>query len=258
MDQEAQGSPKQMNWSSALITGLIATVAITITMALFGQNIMKMLGSTLLGENASTVAVYLAGASMHLMVGLVWGVIYAWLFGPVRVWNPLIKGVVYGFAITAAALATMPIMMGMMGGGGAGNPCAAAANPCAAASNPCATAVNPCMKAGAVAGGTAGGAANPCADVAANPCASAAANPCNPCSSGSSASAAHAANPCNPCGAKVAAKKGAANACSAAAGNPCNPCGGSGDSPYQSMISLINHLVFAIVLALVYRPRIAG
>lgn len=231
----------KINWSSALIAGLIATVVITITMAIFGQNIMKMLGSTMLGEDASVGAQYLVGGMFHLMVGLIWGVLYAWLFGPVRVWNPLLKGIVYGLAITAIALATMPIMMAMMGGGGAGNPCAA--NPCAAG-NPCA-------------------AANPCAEAPGNPCqpSDVAGNPCNPCAANASSSPDHAGNPCNPCAAKAAsnpcAAKAGSNPCSASAGNPCNPCGGSGGDTYSAMISLINHLVFALALAFIYRPRVA-
>jgi hypothetical protein len=256
-------TPRRINWSSALIAGLIATVAITITMALFGQNIMKMLGSTMLGENASVAAQYMLGGVFHLMVGLIYGVIYAWLFGPVRVWNPFIKGAVYGLAITAIALATMPVMMAMMGGDGARNPCAAAGNPCAPSAaagagpagqpaNPC----NPCAPGGAQmnAPNSAAAAGNPCnpAGPAGNPC-----NPCNPCAEADAAHPHHAANPCNPCApGKSDAKP--ANACSASAGNPCNPCGGAGEGPWDGMISLLNHLVFALVLAFVYRPGAAA
>ncbi|HVT44516.1 MAG TPA: hypothetical protein VMT00_09000 [Thermoanaerobaculia bacterium] len=259
-------SPRGINWSSALIAGLVATAAITMTLALFGTNIMKMLGSTMLGEEASAAAQYTVGGMLHLTVGLVYGILFAWLFGPVAIWNRLLKGIVYGLAVTAVALATMPVMMAMMGGGGAANPCAA--------SNPCTAAGNPSMQQGAMSGGAvsagnpcAPGASNPCAPDASNPCApsttaenpcaaepsnpcqppAAAANPCNPCKE------AHAANPCNPCGAANAPKT-AGNACGAGAGNPCNPCGGSG-GPFDGMISLINHLVYALGLAFAYRPR---
>jgi hypothetical protein len=174
-----------------------------------------------------------------MMVGLFYGVIYAWLFGPVTELNRFFKGAVFGLAITAIALATMPVMMAMMGGGGAGNPCAA--NPRAAAANPCAPGTaeshNPC---------------NPCGPTheAVNPCAPEsvdAGNPCNPCAPeaghAKNACGAGAGNPCNPCG-------------GGGAGNPCNPCGGGGGT-FDGIISLINHLVFALVLAFVYRPRSA-
>lgn len=248
-----------INWSSALVAGLMATVVITVSMALFGTNIMKMLGSTMLGEDASVATQYMVGGGFHLMVGLIYGVLFGWLFGPVRAWNRLLKGIVYGLAITAIALATMPVMMAMMGGDGASNPCAAG-NPCAAAENPCAAenpygpekagaADNPCKPENPRA------AENPCA--AKNPCV--AENPCaaeNPCSPESHAAAANPCKPGNPCG--EAGSKKAGNACSQAAGNPCNPCGGGGGGgggPFEDMISLINHLLFALTLAFVYRPR---
>jgi len=144
-------------WSRAITAGLVATIVITISLALFGTNIMKSLGSMML-PNANVGVQYLVGGAFHLMVGLFYGVVFAWLFGRVREWNPVLKGVVFGLAITAIALAAMPVMASMMPGGAAGNPCAAAAkNPC----NPCASKpANPC---------------NPCA-------AKSAGNPCNPCS----------------------------------------------------------------------------
>jgi hypothetical protein len=229
---------KPFSWARAITAGLIATIAITISLALFGTNIMKSLGSMML-PNGTMAMQYLAGGIFHLMVGLFYGVVYASLFGKVREWNPVFKGAVFGLAITAIALAVMPIM-GTMMPGGAGNPCnplasAGAANPC----NPCgAKAANPC---------------NPCAAKATNPCNSCAPkaqNPCNPC-------AAKAQNPCNPCAAKAANPCGAKNACGmGGAGNPCNPCGGPG--PYSGLISAMNHLIYGLALALVYGTRPAA
>jgi hypothetical protein len=176
-------------WSRAIMAGLLATIVITISLALFGTNIMKSLGSMML-PNASVGVQYLAGGAFHLIVGLFYGVVYALLFGKVREWNPFLKGAVFGLAITAIAMAAMPVMASMMPGGAAGNPCAAAA-----------------------------------------------ANPCNPCAS-------KAANPCNPCAAKSAA-------------NPCNPCSalGGAQNKYGGAMSAINHLLFALTLAFVYRAR---
>ena len=177
--------------SRAILAGLLATVAITVSLAMFGQNIMKMLGSMMLPD-ASVGTQYAVGGAVHLMVGLFYGLVYAGLFGKVREWGPVLKGAVFGLAITAVALAAMPVMAAMLGGGGAaGSPC----------------------------GGAAGQPANPC-----NPCAGKAANPCG----------------------------GAKGPCSGA-GNACNPCGGGG--PYSGAISAFNHLIYALVLALVYRTR---
>ena len=44
-------------------------------------------------------------------------------------------------------------------------------------------------------------------------------------------------SPCNPC-------------------NPCNPCGGGG-SPYAGLISLINHIIYGLMLAFLYRGKTA-
>lgn len=193
---------RSLNWSRAITAGFIATIVITISLALSGMNIMKSLGAMML-PNASVALQYLAGGIFHFMVGLVWGVLYAWLFGRVREWGPFLKGTVYGLTITAVALAVMPLMAMILPGGREG-----AANPC-----------SPCASAPAVA------------------------NPCNPCAN-------KAANPCNPC---------AKNACStASAKNPCNPCGGGGQSPTSSAVSAINHLLFALTLAFVYRARPAS
>jgi hypothetical protein len=219
MSEAVHVSPsKPFSWSRAILAGLLATVAITVSLAFFGQNIMKMLGSMMLPD-ASVATQYAVGGAVHLTIGLFYGIVYAALFGKVRQWNPLLKAAVFGLAISAVALAAMPVMAAMLGGGKAGNPCGAAAK----SANPC----NPC-------GGKA--AANPC-----NPCApKQAKNPCNPCDPGA---AKQAANPCNPCAGKAAA-------------NPCNPCGGGG--PWSGAISAFNHLIYALVLALVYRSRPAA
>lgn len=230
-ERDESGAGGRVDWGRALMAGLAATVAITISMALFGMNVMKSMGAMAMGAGASTATQYAVGGLIHLMVGLFYGFVYAALVAPVRRWGALLKGVGFGLAITAIALAVMPVMAAMTGGGGAANPC----NPCGA------------QMAGAAQG-------NPC-----NPCA--AKNPCNPCAAKAGASDA-AKNPCNPCAAKnprnpCAAKKEAAggsprNACATAgAGNPCNPCGG-GSSPYGGMVSLVNHLIFGLALAFVY------
>lgn len=195
------------NWGKAVLAGIVATVAITITMLIQGNNILLNLGGMLM-PGGGDAAKYVVGGIMHFMIGIVYAIVYAAILGRVSM-SPGIKGVLFGLAITAVAMAMMPIMTQMMSGGAAGNPCnpcAAAANPC----NPCATALNPCASAG-----------NPC-----NPC-SGAKNPCNPCAS--------AGNPCNPCA-------GAGNPC-----NPCGD-GGSPYAGLWSMIHhLVYGLVLAFM-----------
>ncbi len=79
-----------------------------------------------------------------------------------------------------------------------------------------------------------GGAANPCAATAtANPC-----NPCNPCAPKETM------NPCSP--------RALSNPC-----NPCNPSGGAA-SPYGGLVSLINHVIYGLVLAFLYKARTAA
>jgi hypothetical protein len=172
----------------------------------------------LVGSKASTATQYAVGGTMHLMIGLIYGVIFAWLVGRVVEWNRFIKGLVYGLAIAAIALAAMPLMSAMMGGGGgAGNPCGVSGGK--AAANPChpQPAMNPC---------------HPKEAQAAPMASSGAQNPCHAKEATSSAM-----NPCHP-------KSGAAN--------PCNPCGDGGGSPYSGLMSVINHLIYGLTLAFVY------
>src|SRR5947209_40243 len=128
---------RSFSWSRALLAGLVATIVMTIVMVAMGMNLPKSLGSMFVGSNASATTQYAVGGTMHLMIGLIYGVIFAWLVGRVIEWNRFIKGTVYGLAIAAVALAAMPLMSAMMGGGkGAGNPCGGSKSG-ATAQNPC-------------------------------------------------------------------------------------------------------------------------
>jgi len=270
----AQSGGGRIQWGSAITAGLVATIVMTVVMALMKMNIVKMLGSMIVGSDASAATQYIVGGAMHFMIGIGYGVIYAALLGRVVEWNRVIKGTVYGLAIAAIALAAMPVMSSMMGGGSAGaqNPCggssgqAAAMNPChpqsgqasTSATNPCqgkdsTAAKNPCQ-------GKDAGAMNPCAGkqagAAKNPCQGKQAGAMNPCADKQAASAMNpcagkqAADAANPCQGKATA--GASNPChGAGAGNPCNPCGGS-SGPWGGVLSVINHLVYALTLAFVY------
>jgi hypothetical protein len=185
-----------MNWSRALLAGLAATVVMTIVMVAMGMNLMKSLGAMMVGQNASPGLQYAVGGTIHLMIGLIYGFIFAWLFGRVTEWNRFIKGAVYGLAIAAIAFAAMPLMSSMGGGG-------------KSASSPCHTAK--------------GGAMNPCHGKEAM-------NPCHP------KEGRAAMNPCHP-------QQAAAN-----------PCGGGGGAT-SSLLSVINHLIYALTLAFVYKAR---
>jgi hypothetical protein len=178
---------RSFSWSRALLAGLVATIVMTIVMMVMGMNLMKSLGSMIVGSTASPATQYAVGGTMHLMIGLIYGVIFAWLVGRVIEWNRFIKGTVYGLAIAAIALAAMPLMSAMTSSGkGAGNPC----NPCG--SKPSATqksgqqAMNPCHpKEGQSAPMASSGAQNPChpKEKAMNPCHPSAGNPCSSSSS---------------------------------------------------------------------------
>lgn len=255
----------KVSWTSVIVASIVATVVVTITFMISGNNIVKALGMMILGNSASTNLQYLVGGAMHLAVGIAYGILFALFFAPVRAWNKFIKGILFGFVITAVALTLMPVMATVVSGAHApaNNPCVAqiqnpcnpgawkAANPCAASqNNPC----NPC----------AGTSTNPCGVPMQNPCGM---NPCNPC-------AGNMANPCgapvhNPCASgsqdqdkmRTIAMVKPGNPC--AAGNPCagvnpcvgaNPCGGgSGGNAYVGLISLLNHLAFGLTLAFLVR-----
>ena len=274
-----------------IVASVAATIVVTITMMLSGTDIIKALGGMALGMDAGTTEKYMAGGVVHLAVGLVYGILFTLFFAPVSEWNKLTKGVIFGFFITVMALVFMPLAASMVSGkwaGQAANPCAAAAanpcnpamgrtaNPCMKKGNPCATkAMNPCAAGNPCAGGRsmnmemaqpcnpcgsqmknpcmAGNPCNPCGGKASNPCnpcATKTMNPCaagNPCAGASHAKSMKMVQPCNPCAG------GAGNPCTA--GNPCNPCGGGGGNAYGGLISLMNHIIFALVLAFMVRLR---
>ncbi len=124
-------SKRQVNWGSAIVAGVIATAAITITLAVTGTNIMQMLGGMMLGSGATATAQYALGGGMHFMIGIIYGLLYAVLFHPVSEWSKSIKGVVAGVATTAIALAIIPLITLALGAGaaeGGSSPFAASIN----------------------------------------------------------------------------------------------------------------------------------
>ncbi|MDE2310009.1 MAG: hypothetical protein KGL01_04180, partial [Betaproteobacteria bacterium] len=231
---------QRMSLTNVLLSGLAATIVVTITMLMSGTNIVQALGDMLLGMDASVTARYLAGGVVHLAIGLTYGVFFALFFAPVSEWNKVTKGVIFGFFITVMALVFLPLAASMMSSKSAtqipNSRPATATNPCTPGMpktvNPCNPSTpkvaNPCKT------------GNPCAPRMGNPCNPKIGNPCNP------------GNPCaskstNPCAPEMK------NPC--AAGNPCNPRGGSGGNSYGGLISLINHIILGLVLAFTVRLR---
>ena len=73
------------------------------------------------------------------------------------------------------------------------------------------------------------------------------------------------ANPCKGAGRhqRLEMKPAAGNPCAPrAAANPCagggNPCGGGGGNPYAGLISLVNHIALALVIAFLVKTRRDG
>ncbi len=204
-------------WPKVFFSGVVATVVVTITMMLTGTNILAGLGGMIAGPEASQSMRYTVGFMAHMTVGIGYAIVFAVLFAGLS-WHWLTKGVIFGFVITVMALVGMPLVAGMMAGQpvATANPCHARTSSVLKMENPCAVR-NPC------------GGQNPC--MAGNPCADK--NPCgmtvNPCRN------APATNPC-------------------AAANPC--AGGAKTAPhYAGLFSLLNHIVFAVVLSLMIGRR---
>ena len=168
---------RKVNWVNLIVASVIATAIVTISMLISGTDIVKALGAMILGGGADTNMQYLVGGLFHLSVGISYGFLFTLFFAPVSEWNKFIKGVVFGFVMTATALTLMPVMATMMG-----DVTKPAANPCAS------KAMNPCSIKSA----------NPCS----NPCSINRVNPCNHCAAVKTAKPSIPVNPCNPCSPK--------------------------------------------------------
>ncbi|HYU25645.1 MAG TPA: hypothetical protein VEO74_10610, partial [Thermoanaerobaculia bacterium] len=82
----------RIQWGRAIAAGLVATILMTIVMVALRMNMMKSLGGMVVGSNASPALQYAAGGAIHFTIGIVYGIIYAWLVGRVVEWNRFIKG----------------------------------------------------------------------------------------------------------------------------------------------------------------------
>ena len=102
-----------LKWGRALVASLIAIVVFTVTMALFGMNIIKdlgniiMLGTKLMGTDAGQTSQYLVGGVLYVLVGVIYGVIYCGIISPLGA-NHLLKGVLYGTVLSVIAIFGLP------------------------------------------------------------------------------------------------------------------------------------------------------
>ena len=132
---DTTSSSGSVDWGRALFAGLVATVVMTVTMALSGTNLMKALGM-MLAPTAGQTAQYVAGGLLHLLTGLFYAVVYAKFFATVQGWSPTMKGVVYGLVIGGLMFGLMPVMASIMSGGAA-TPCSPCGPTAAPPSTPC-------------------------------------------------------------------------------------------------------------------------
>lgn len=70
---------KRFNFGSAIFAGIFATIIMTIVMGFFGLNIIKVFGLTV---GMYGMSIYLVGAIIQLMIGIVYAIIYASIVEP--------------------------------------------------------------------------------------------------------------------------------------------------------------------------------
>lgn len=218
-----------VNWSSAIMAGLIASIVMTLTMLLFGMNVMRTLGGLLMGSEASVASQYFAGGLMHLLVGVIYACIYAMYVAPWTGTHRVVKAFIYGTLLTVIAFFGMPVM-------------AKALTKVRNADNPCMQGevdgrlkrhhkgLNPCMNVGN------GERVDPGPHLTGPSRLSRNYKGNDPAASADRAMAAM-----NPCGDSYA-------------GNPCNPC--SSAQRHKGMVIIwINYMVYALVLVFAYKGK---
>src|SRR5215212_9562786 len=94
----------------ALWAGALAAVALEIVsrlLALAGAPLVDIVGTlgTIVAPHASAWIWWPAGMVLHLIVGMLWAVFYAYFFWSLFVWRPLVQGLV--FALIPASLSEL-------------------------------------------------------------------------------------------------------------------------------------------------------
>ncbi len=113
-----------MDWGNAILAGLVATAVMTVLMYLgktmgMPMDMPRMLGLMFTGPD-STGLVYALGLMAHLMMGVIFAIVYAALFDLLGVDANWLWGAVFGAVhgvIAGMAFGMMPAMHPRMGPG---------------------------------------------------------------------------------------------------------------------------------------------
>lgn len=76
-DSKPKCCSKKIRWKCAFMAGIIATVAISITMYLCGTNTMRFLGQLIAGKEATIPVQYFLGGLVHFTIGVLYAFFYA-------------------------------------------------------------------------------------------------------------------------------------------------------------------------------------
>ena len=110
---------KRFSFSSAIFAGFVATVVMTIFMAFFDMNIMKVLGMAM--GKTGTMA-YIFGGIIHLAIGLIYGFFYGLIIQPIFHRLPgFLTGLIYGCIIFVIALIFSPMLLKTLHSWGGGD-----------------------------------------------------------------------------------------------------------------------------------------
>lgn len=102
-------TPKiSFSFGSAVYAGIIATIVMTVVMALFGTNIITMLGTILLNKQAPIYMIYLAGSIMHFAVGIIYAILYALIIAPLKSLSNVLKAILYSIILAIIAQIAIP------------------------------------------------------------------------------------------------------------------------------------------------------
>lgn len=98
----------RFSFGRAIFAGFLATLLIEILMYIQGQNSALTLGKMVLGSEATTTYIYLAGAAFCLLVGIIFALFYALILAPMKFMSDFITGIIFAGIMTALAVYTSP------------------------------------------------------------------------------------------------------------------------------------------------------
>ncbi len=223
---------KRLNFWSAIMAGIAATGTMTLLMyaaplmGLPSMDIMYALG----GLFPWQISPYIPGAIVHGGIGSALALLYALIFARMLPGPRWIRGALYSLLPWLLAVYAMGPMMALAQSWTTPAVAAQVMNPCGVV-NPCGAGTRP---------------TNPCAvrPAALNPCSPVRPQVANPCTPQTS----QAMNPCAPQKAQAV--------------NPCGATTAPGHSASSLVVtrltSLMAHLLFGVILGLLYRPKADG